>query len=310
MATRMEESAAAGIRTYSNYAHAFCLYFENWHALENAQDALPGFQKISQSSSSPPVALKSHLHRGFMTLKLIKMIPIDEMPELGMTAALWIPVQAYYAVHGFGLAALSTLLGDGSLPKNHSGFLSSAEDKLVKKLLPEPFSARISGGYRGCGFMDPVAEGLDFDRETDCQPNNLETPTMSTRTAHIYRCLNTTRERRISELFENQRKKNRRPNRIRRNLSEHRKIEIANKVSATTIFNYLYRTRVRSNYDDPVIFNFGTEDREIALKFVKNNREIADRLCHLLLRVIERRLKEEDYTQLINDCRSGVEWEA
>jgi len=308
MVTRMEDSAAFGIRTYSNYAHAFCLYLETWHALEKAQDALPGFSEDFPVLFQPPT-LRSHLHRGFMTLKLIKLIPIDKMPELGMTAALWIPVQAYYAVHGFGLAALAALQEGGNLPKTHSAFLSRAGDALVKNLLPEPFSARISGGYRGCGFMEPVAEGLDFDSETDCQPSNLATPTMSTKTAHIYRCLNTTRERRIVELFENQRKKNRKPNRTRSNLSKCRKIKIANGVKSTTVFNYLYRTRVRSNYDDPVIFNFGTEDREIALQFVKNNRKIADRLCHLLLRIVERRLKKDDYMRLINDCQSGVEWE-
>jgi len=309
VATRKEENATAGIRTYSNYAHAFCLYLESWHELKEAQDALPGFQKLPQPSSSTPVALKSHLHRGFMTLKLIKMIPVDTMPELRMTAALWIPVQVYYAVHGFGLATLAALHGNNPLPNTHTRFLSSAEDRLVKNLLPEPFSARISGGYRGCGFMEPIAEGLDFDSEIDCQPSNLETPIMSTRTAHIYRCLNTTRKRRISELFENQRRKNPRLNRIRRNLSKSMKVRIASGVNATTVFNYLYRTRVRSNYDDPVIFDFETEDREIALQFVRNNREIADRLCHLLLRIIERRLRKDDYTKLVNDCRSGVEWE-
>lgn len=307
MATHMEENAAFGIRTYSNYAHAFCLYLETWHALEKAQDALPGFQKILQSSPGSPIVLKSHLHRGFMTLKLIKMIPIDKMPELGMTAALWIPVQAYYAVHGFGLAALAAISRDGNLPPTHMEFLTVAENQLTRRLLPDPFCARLTGGFKGCKFMDFNASnllGLKLDCEPDDWPSNLVLPDQQTRISHIARCLSTTRERQLQRKFSIEKK-----DKKIKMLFSARKKEIATKFSDTTVFDYLYRIRLHSNYQNPAMFDLGDEHKDIVLDFVKNNRKIADRLCRLLLRIIERRLRKDDYANLENECRSKVEWE-
>lgn len=60
--------------------------------------------------------------RGKLTLKAMETFPIKDNRDLAPTANLWLPVQAYYAVHGVGLATMISL-GQES-PKDHRAFRS------------------------------------------------------------------------------------------------------------------------------------------------------------------------------------------
>ena len=64
-----------------------------------------------------------HLRRGFLTLDLIRRIRISEMPDVAMASTLSLPVQAYYAAHGFGLAFLSATDDSGQMLRTHADFL-------------------------------------------------------------------------------------------------------------------------------------------------------------------------------------------
>jgi len=298
-----EKIQDAGMLTYSNYAHAFCFYPETWEDLKKAQDELRSFKEIQQGACTTR-NLKRHLHRGFMTVRHMDMTLADSMPGIGTAATLWIPVQAYYAVHDFGLAAFSALPGDHSLDR-HAKFTRTAASQLVCRFLPDPFMARLNGGFRRCGFMPfkvTDMHGLNLDRKPKDWPESTETPNQETRISHIARCLCTTRKRQLKEKFDKESNNGEEP-------SRDRKIAIANRHSATTIFDYLYRIRLQSNYENPQLFAIRQENEPLALKFVENNCKMTKRLCRLLLRIIERRLKADDYTKLENECRSGVEWE-
>lgn len=298
-----EKIRDAGILTYSNYAHAFCLHPETWEDLEMTQNALTNFQGIQQSARATE-NLKRHLQRGFMTLRYMDMISVDRMPGAGIAAAFWIPVQAYYAVHGFGLAAFEALPGDPNLD-THAQFINAATSQLVCRFLPDPFVARLKGGFRGCDFMEFSVNdlhGLTLACEPKDWPKHTDTPNKETRISHIARCLCTTRKGQLEAKFDDQSKGGEMP-------SRDQKIDIANRHRETTIFDYLYRVRLQSNYANPQLFAIRKENEHLASEFVKNNCKMTKRLCRLLLRIIERRLKTTDYTRLVNDCQSGVEWE-
>lgn len=313
-----EKIQDAGIRTYSYYAHAFCLYPETLHDLKEAQNALPDFQAIQRIAQATE-DLKRHLHRGFLTLQYIKVIPVDEMPEIGMAAALWIPVQVYYAVHGFGLVALAAISKGGKLPGEHGEFLRETEKNLVRRLLPDPFVARLKDGFNRCGFMDFNKDnllGLKLDCDPDDWPCHLELPNRETRIPHIARCLSMTRERELKEKFKRKRgkinRKRAKKGKRGKNLSRMEKvtIAIAPDTGHTTVFDYLYRIRLQSNYQNPRMFDLGSEHKDIVIDFVKNNQKMASRLCYLLLRVIERGLNDGDCTKLINEWKNRIKWEA
>ena len=242
-----------------------------------------------------------------MTLKLIKQIPLDNALDFAMTSALWLPVQAYYAVHGFGLAAHISLCGTSNEPRTHNGFINEAAERLVKGLLPDPFSVSVSAGFKGCHYLDPKLDGLEIG-SVSSGISNLSQPTLVTRKHHMYRCLSTTRERLIDEKLSRARARHPRPGKTRRNLRREEKRDIARGVPATTVFNYLYRIRLRSNYEDPELFLFEDDDREIALRFVIGVQEMAKRMCWLLNSVVETRLGPTNYEQLAGPMAAQPQW--
>lgn len=113
----------ASIRTYSNYAEAWCLWNDLNSTPGEAQARLPVFLKLHPSVNGDLTTAKQHFLRGCMTLKLMQSISVDENPDLAMTSALWLPVQAYYAVHGFGMAFLAAKNGGSNLPGQHGSFM-------------------------------------------------------------------------------------------------------------------------------------------------------------------------------------------
>ena len=97
----------ASIRTYSNYAEAWRLWSDKDSTPSEAQARLPTFSMLRPFSRCDFESVRQHLLRGCMTLKLMHSISVDENPDLAITSALWLPVQAYYAVHGFGVYGFS-----------------------------------------------------------------------------------------------------------------------------------------------------------------------------------------------------------
>ena len=190
----LSESRAA-IETYSNYNEAWCLRGQTEGLLGVEQSLLESFQRLKASPHGDRAAIKRHLRRGNATLHLVNAIPVDEMPEFAVASALWLPVQAYYAVHGFALAFLAATSSAASMPRNHSALMKVGCERIVERLFPRPFSAVLRGGYDGWQYLTGDLIGIP-DRWTDIRPGlNLERPDEATREAHIAQCLNTTRRR-------------------------------------------------------------------------------------------------------------------
>ena len=134
----------AAIRTYSNYSAAWCLWTEENYTPMEAQARLKAFSQLRPSSHCNQRAVRRHLLRGNLTLRLIQEIPVSERPDFAMTSALWLPVQTYYAVHGFGMAFLAAKSGADNLPQTHGAFMREAANRIVRDFLPSPFSAVTS----------------------------------------------------------------------------------------------------------------------------------------------------------------------
>ncbi len=100
-------SGIAEIRTYLNYNEAWTMQFPFDNSPIHAQSKLPGFQKLQPSRKYDVDEVKRHLTRGKLTLNLIKYIDVCENPDFAKASAMWLPVQAYYAMNGFGLAVLA-----------------------------------------------------------------------------------------------------------------------------------------------------------------------------------------------------------
>ena len=281
----ISESKAA-IRTYSNYNAAWCLRTQQSCSLGGEQSRLDAFQKLKPSPHCDREVVKGHFQRGHLTLRLMQQIPVDEIPEFAMASALWLPVQAYYAVHGFGLALLATTINAASMPQTHGAFMKVAAERIVDRLLPQPFSAVLRRGYDRWKHLPGDLTGVPDSRADIRSGLNLEHPDEATREAHIAQCLDTTRRRLIEGKLEGARTKARKSGKKGVRLSSQQQVRIADSVGPTTVFDYLYRVRIKSNYEDTTMYQQDSEHADILIELVKSTQELAKTVCALLANVL------------------------
>ena len=297
----------AAIRTYSNYSAAWCVRKQEDFSIRDAQRLLPRFSRLKPSSHLNLSLVRQHLLRGNLTLKLIKDIPVGDNPDFAMTSALWLPVQAYYAIHGFGMACLAAKDGPENLPQTHGAYIRRAESSIVRHLLPPPFGAVLRNGYRGWRYLQPELINLSDDRRYIGSGLNLERPNEETRDAHITQCLDTTRRRLIDEKLDRERTKARRPGKKNGVLKTPRQIEIARSVAPTTVLDYLYRVRVKSNYEDPTMYHDGSDDAEAVIELVRNTQTLATTLCALFAAILWQTIDNSTRDELCNNyCIDGL----
>lgn len=291
----------AAIRTYSNYSAAWCLWTQTDFTPYEAQSRLEAFSQLQPSSHYDRGSVRQHLLRGNLTLKLIQDIPVEERPDFAMTSALWLPVQAYYAVHGFGMAFLSAKYGANNLPRTHGAFMREAAERIVRHLLPSPFSAILQNGHKGSRNLHPALINISDDRMYIGSGLNIERPNATTRDAHIVQCLDTTRRRLIAAKLEKERTKARKPGKRCGVLRRQKKNEIADSIAPTTVLDYLYRARIKSNYQDPTMYHEGSDDADAMLELVRNIQKLATMLCAFLAASLWRTIDQTAKSQFGED---------
>lgn len=244
------DNANYALRTYYNYIRAWLLTFEQEYG--SGQEGIGEFvHLLTQSANLSRVPgtyrvqqnLRDAYNRGQLTLEAIRSLPIDQYPELAISANFWLPVQAYYAVHGFGVACLIAL--GKTPPSSHFAFRINFME-IARQYLPPPICTRCSGGPEKEDFS---FLNLNTTAAEVIAQNNLETPTQANARELIGKSLSTTRRDRIKEKFSEQRK-----NRRKKKLSLADRCEICEDISATSICDFLYRMRVRSNYESPDMY--------------------------------------------------------
>ena len=289
----------ASIRTYSNYAEAWCLWSDEDATPSEAQARLSVFSTLRPSSRGDFELVRQHLLRGCMTLKLMHSISVEENPDFAITSALWLPVQAYYAVHGFGMAFMAAKNGASNLPRTHGAFMRTAWPSFVRDLLPSPFSAAFQDGYQGFHCLRPELVNIGDDREYIGSGFNLQGLNATTRDAHIAQCLDTTRRRLIDEKVVKERAKVRKKGKRHGILRRERQIEIAQSVAPTTVLDYLYRARIKSNYEDTTMFSECPEDAAALLALVRNTQILTVMLCGFVTEALWQAIDESDKNRLV-----------
>ena len=251
------------------------------------QQKVTSFEHLKSARHIDAGLVRNHLLRGHLTLQLIETIPVTRHTEFAMVSALWLPVQSYYAVHGYGMAALAAV--GQTLPSTHATFVRCCAEAVVKRFFPEPFSLRLSEGYGGSGFLDPVIQGLASPQSGGTMVSNLATPTVTTHYAHIIRSLDTTRKRLMEKRFADLRRKPPKSTKAkRRNVTKMEKRTMANKMHDTTIVDYLYRVRLRSNYEDPEMFVFDEDTGSTIIQFIIDTQAVVSHVCALLEAIVYR----------------------
>ena len=236
-------------------AHAFTTYLAYWDCLERSILEIYGddphtallaelqSRKAYNKLKSRPFRgndelLRSLLLNGWNSEQNLYLVDEDDPRVSAQTQ--WINVYAYYSS---GKTALAWILTQqGAAPNSHRNLLRALVAQANSALIPAPWQF-------SCTTIDPTPAYHGF--ATDPAPvSNLAADAPCQDMAA--KMLKTTRRKRIDDLIAEEKTRT-----GRKRAKAGTKKLIDTRTEATTIFDFMYRSRARANYGDPSMFYMG-----------------------------------------------------
>jgi len=273
-----DPDSAIAFRTYTNYVHAWKVHTTTVRPDHHSLQTLQAATNAGQLSET----VRSHLWRGELTLRLMTTPPPASFSRIAPIAALWVPVQAYYAVHGLGSAAL--LAVGQSLPQNHTAF-RKAMAQLIRQFF-SPDLAVIFQVQPNAGTQRSFRH-LSLSMDQCRAQSHLETVTELNCGSIVGKSLLTTYDASIEEKLTEQR---RRLPSGRSRLSPGTRATVESQAAAVSVIDFLWRMRIRSNYEDPKMFVHAAWEPESAVSFCKDLTTLTERVCAELKLIVQRRI--------------------
>lgn len=280
------EDEVISSRVYNHYLTSYRhvmeeLYGANGSLLGNVKDGVlsaPGYKNLNGAPRPHHLYAKA-LSNAWSTEVALNLAGLLEDPELVATANHWATIQAYYAVSHLLRAFVATRDGRSPEPR-HVWLLEQIGDTMASRhLLPAPWNVICSGPEAAYQYPN--------------LPSHVDLPAFSPmarpRPEHAWSsvcmALRTTRERRIRDRVGDW-KKGQRKKRI---TAEERK-RVGEKTKPTTLFDFLYRLRIRSNYSDADAFAAGILQPSEAVQLNESLRYIVSSTMFTLELLIDRQL--------------------
>ena len=232
---------------YRNYLKLISQFIKEKH---NTQEDFVNFLwqniDLKELSGIDEKIMKRFLYIGWNTEFLSTLNDKKEVEFLKINNH-WKPIQSYYAIYSIGEAV--SFLIDKSLKESHRGCLNKLDSFLVERIKIEPWCFAYSGTLSD-GFM-PKNFPLDVKVISDLQRLDVEPANM------IATCLKA-EHRNIIKKFE--------PKKLsetEKSLGQKKKLKKEYNPGYTTILDFLYRLRIKSNYKDVEIFITDAPDDDI-----------------------------------------------
>lgn len=202
-------------------------------------------QKVSKSANLNINEVSQWLKNAWNTESvLIRNIDIIENTNQSFCMQ-WAFPQAYYSVFGTTLAKFKAI---GLTETSHTSVLKKYGSLMTEKKLPESISISCNGIEKNFVF-DNITAPIKIEGFMDLDLNN-----QSTIDNHICQFLKATRILRLKEKAPKMdfRKDN---GEKRINLNAELWGKVSNSIGNTTIFDFLYRKRIKGNYQDIETYN-------------------------------------------------------
>jgi hypothetical protein len=301
------EDAAEGARTYLNYLRAYEHCCRSLGIADHASLVVAQRQRrwFSRGRRAPrcPEGLQPHLFRGWLTHEFMHGVHLDEEHAPVLGAAMWLPIQAYYACHAVGLA-VGCAIGSPAATTHESFARVVSENIMHCGMLPYPFSCRCCGDPDAPGSRETYIEA-DITADEVAGVSNLLRRPLSAEEAVLLigKSLKTTRRRQLLRLQQRERRQT-----GRRRLSAAIRHSICNRLVPTTCIDLLLRMRLRANYQDPDVFLAGFVGED-AREFCHLVLWMTDVLCCQFEQVIRHKLGRDRYDSLACEfARLRDEW--
>ena len=246
--------------TYRNYVAGYTRFLEQFDqdaarfpAIRSAVTGSARNRMAPLDKIKPRVEIVRAFRNAWATEITMALPRVSDMGDDRFVAAAlhWLGPQAYYAVFQGGLG---TIAAKGApLPETHHTFLSSIHSQFTEQnMLPAPWNGTCDKGwttgghvYGGCLAQSKPA------------PNSSYPGTLDDAAGAICTALKTTRDRRFDdvkeELIEKKRIKTKAGKPAKRMPMDRQRVEYQ-EMTCTTMFDFLYRLRIRSHYRDADTF--------------------------------------------------------
>ena len=299
-----EEERNRRFQVHKNYLGAINLYLAEEHgwddgdrpsSLLESQQVLKGYQKIRRRSTDRPQDVRRFLMLSWVSEAQLRVHDSAEGTILPYANA-WAPIHSYYAVY---MASVALLAAQGhEEASNHRAFLSATSQLISqRKLLPLPWSVSAAG----CPDIGETEwSGLPVDADPTASVELLSNPISETFWPRFCKMLETTRKRRLRDRYrawckQNNRKITRKPEKRR----------IAANLPPTTLFDFFWRLRVRSNYQDVDTFLMSSVGEAWHRDFYESISAVTEATCLLFESLVIRCIGPEIYERAIEDFRSN-----
>lgn len=236
-------------RTYTGYwaclaDHVRCRYGDDHipGLLKELRD-WPAYRAMRKGDAPLTKDLRGLLLNGWTSELSLNLIDLDDRERIAIANHMT-PVFAYYATSRHALAWIT--IRTGIEPSNHRALLNSIATEVANSsLYPPPWNFACTATFPEalyCGFDSPPGKCSNLEDTVD-------------RDARAGMLLRTTRERDIETRVADMKRRQR----LARAPSGE-KARQDQRLIATTVFDFAWRMRTRSNYDDPAMFYSGTLD--------------------------------------------------
>lgn len=261
-----------------------------------SQRALPAFARIQRRSITDTAELRRLLAISWASETQLRLAEVGGDAFLRYSNA-WAPVQAYYAVY-MSIHAWLVTAGMGRLIDDHTSTLRSVVSLAVERgLLPHPFDVTCSG----CPELGQrLINGTPASANINDHFESLAGPTLGDFYPRFSKMLETTRHLRLARLRREWLRQN-----ARKKMMAAEKQALASRLHPTSVFDYLWRLRIRSNYGDVSAFLMsGVEDRSHGA-FHSGLVSLASAICLLLQSLIVARAGPQSYADAIDEFTAG-----
>jgi hypothetical protein len=301
----VHKNYVSGLAQFAEHEYAAARQ-KRLEALLRTQEALDGFKRISRSSSSDIGSIRQFLTIGWASELQLALTYLRESPNFALPwypsksgrtllrfANAWTPVHMYYAIYMSGQAWL-TSMGMKRSTETHAGTLRTISQHITaRSLLPFPWCV-------GCLGCPHVGEATYMNLPSGINPavhvELLSSPSLTTFWPRFCKMLETTRRRQLDGSFAGWKQKNK-----RKRMRAEEKRAVAERLSATTVFDYLWRLRVRCNYRDVESMLTVTTSDSWHWDFFRSMFIVMDSTCTLLQSLVLRYVGDAVYEEILQD---------
>lgn len=302
--TAEEDARSRRFTVHKNYLGSLTLLLELLYGrdeaflggLLQAQRQLPSFQRLARREVESESELRRLLRIAWASELQLRLGTYGGGAFLRYSNA-WAPVQAYYAVYMSAHAWLITI-GMGGLTNDHTRTLRTIVSHAIRRgLFPHPWTVTC-GGCPELG--ERRIEGLTTHADADQHVELLATPTTADVYPRLAKMLETTRDLRLQRLRREWLRTNK-----RQRMPAAAKRAAGERLHHTTLFDYLWRLRIRANYGDVSAFLMsGVDDRDHET-FHRGLVRMTEATCLLLESAIVQRIGRAPYSSAVNEFLAG-----